>query len=69
VKSLEESIIPNDNIKFCGTFPNKDIFTIFETIDVLIVPSVWFENTPLVIYSAQASNCPVIGSDLPGYLQ
>ncbi|MDU7198518.1 glycosyltransferase [Phytobacter diazotrophicus] len=66
VKSLEESIIPNDNIKFCGTFPNKDIFTIFESIDVLIVPSVWFENTPLVIYSAQASNCPVIGSDLPG---
>ncbi|HAT2607745.1 TPA: glycosyltransferase family 4 protein [Kluyvera intermedia] len=66
VKSLEESIMPNDNIKFRGTFPNKDIFAIFETIDVLIVPSVWFENTPLVIYSAQASNCPVIGSDLPG---
>ena len=66
VKSLEDSAMANSNIKFCGTFPNNNIFAIFETIDVLIVPSVWFENTPLVVYSAQASNCPVIGSDLPG---
>ena len=35
-------------------------------IDALVVPSVWYENTPLVIYSAQAEKCPVIGSDLPG---
>ena len=33
---------------------------------VLVVPSLWYENTPLVLYSAQAAHCPVIASNLPG---
>lgn len=53
-------------IRFCGTFPNEEIGTIFSGIDVLVVPSIWFENTPLVIDSAQAAACPVIASDLGG---
>lgn len=53
-------------IRFCGTFPNDEIATIFSGIDVLVVPSIWFENTPLVIYSAQAAACPVVASDLGG---
>lgn len=56
----------NESIFFCGTFPNASINTIMHELDVLVVPSVWYENTPLVIYSAQAAQCPVIGSDLPG---
>lgn len=53
-------------IHFCGTFPNDTIGEIFAGLDVLVVPSIWHENTPLVIYSAQASGCPVIASDLEG---
>lgn len=53
-------------IEFCGTFPNNEIGKVFEDIDVLVVPSIWYENTPLVIYSAQAACCPVIASDLDG---
>lgn len=53
-------------IRFCGTFPNDQINAVMAEIDALVVPSVWYENTPLVIYSAQAEKCPVIGSDLPG---
>jgi len=53
-------------ISFCGTFPNERIGEIFEKIDVLVVPSIWFENTPLVIYSALAAGCPVIATDLGG---
>ncbi|MCP1104971.1 glycosyltransferase [Serratia nevei] len=56
----------NDAIRFCGTFPNEAIDSVMDGIDALIVPSIWYENTPLVIYSAQAAKCPVIGSDLPG---
>ena len=33
---------------------------------MLVIPSLWYENTPLVIYSAQAAACPVIASNLPG---
>jgi glycosyltransferase involved in cell wall biosynthesis len=53
-------------ISFCGTFPNERIGEIFEKIDVLVVPSIWFENTPLVIYSALAAGRPVIATDLGG---
>jgi len=53
-------------IAFCGTFPNNQIREIFAGLDVLAVPSIWYENTPLVIYSAQAAGCPVIASNLGG---
>lgn len=57
----------NDSrIRFCGTFPNSDIGNVFSGLDVLVVPSIWYENTPLVIHSAQAHGCPVIASDLGG---
>jgi glycosyltransferase involved in cell wall biosynthesis len=39
---------------------------VFAAIDVLVVPSLWYENTPLVLYSAQAAGCPVVASNMPG---
>jgi len=32
----------------------------------LVVPSLWYENTPLVLYSAQAAGCPVLATNLGG---
>lgn len=66
VKELHNLAAGKENIYFKGVFPNNKIISILDNFDVLVVPSVWFENTPLVIYSAQAANCPVIGSNLPG---
>ncbi|MFH7928361.1 glycosyltransferase [Enterobacter roggenkampii] len=66
VKELHSLAAGKGNIYFKGVFPNNKIFSVLDEFDVLVVPSVWFENTPLVIYSAQAANCPVIGSNLPG---
>ena len=56
----------NQAIEFCGTFPNAEIATILSGLDVLVVPSLWYENTPLVVYSALAAHCPVLASDFPG---
>jgi len=53
-------------VQFCGTFANEKIGDILAQMDVLIVPSLWFENAPLVISSAQAVGVPVIGSDMAG---
>lgn len=60
--------IVNDDrrIIFLGTFPNKQIGHVLSSIDVLVVPSIWYENTPLVIYYAQAVGCPVIASNMEG---
>ena len=53
-------------ITFAGTFPNDQIGNIFAGLDVLVVPSIWYENTPLVIYSAMAAGCPVVATNLGG---
>ncbi|MFA7606873.1 MAG: glycosyltransferase family 4 protein [Rhodocyclaceae bacterium] len=66
VKWLQTMAAEDERIRFLGTFPNDRIGDIFADLDVLVVPSIWYENTPLVIYSAQANLCPVIASDFPG---
>ncbi len=63
LKALAENI---DSIEFCGTFPNTKIATVLSELDTLVVPSLWYENTPLVVYSAFAAHCPVVASDFPG---
>jgi glycosyltransferase involved in cell wall biosynthesis len=55
-----------DAIEFCGTFPNGDISRVLEGLHVLVVPSLWFENSPLVVQSALAAKRPVIASNFPG---
>ena len=66
VAELKQAAQGHDAIEFCGTFPNDKIAEVLAGIDVLVVPSVWYENTPLVVYSALAAKCPVIASDFAG---
>ena len=65
-KGLVDRAAADTRIRFCGTFPNNRIGEVLSTFDVLVVPSLWYENTPLVIYSSQAAGCPVLASDLGG---
>jgi glycosyltransferase involved in cell wall biosynthesis len=51
-------------IRFAGTFPNEQIGQIFSEIDLLVIPSLWYENTPLVLFSAFATQTPVAVSNI-----
>jgi len=53
-------------IQFLGTFDNQQINQIYQEIDVLVVPSIWYENSPNVILEAFAHQTPVIASNLGG---
>lgn len=61
-----KKITKNKNIKFMGDFDYKRIAEIFGQIDVLVVPSIWYENSPLVIQEAFATKTPVIASNVGG---
>jgi glycosyltransferase involved in cell wall biosynthesis len=50
----------NKNTRFMGKFNNKRIAEVFSKIDVLVVPSIWYENSPLTIHEAFLSGTPVI---------
>ncbi len=54
------------NVCFLGIFPNDQLGVVMEEIDVLVVPSRWYENTPLVMQSALATLTPLIATDLGG---
>jgi glycosyltransferase involved in cell wall biosynthesis len=49
-----------------GEAPAKDIPSILRGFDVLAVPSIWWENSPLVIHEAFAAGVPVVCSDIGG---
>lgn len=60
-----ENELPS-NVELCGPFGATEIETVFDSFDVLIAPSLWWENGMLVIREAFARNKPVIASDLAG---
>ncbi|MGH3144305.1 MAG: glycosyltransferase family 4 protein [Rubrobacter sp.] len=56
----------DERIEFAGTFPPQEIGRVLSGIDVLVVPSRWYENTPLVVYAAFAAGVPAVATDLGG---
>lgn len=63
---LRELAGTDPRITFAGAFPNGRIGEVLAGIDVLCVPSIWLENIPLVLLSAQAAKVPAIVTHLGG---
>ena len=53
-------------IQFMGAFPRERTADVYAQIDVLVVPSLWIENSPLVIHEAFMAGVPVIGARIGG---
>lgn len=65
VKSLPEKI--QDRIKWLPEYTNSSIVQdVFDHVDALVVPSIWYENSPLVIHEAQQVGLPVITGNVGG---
>jgi glycosyltransferase involved in cell wall biosynthesis/organic radical activating enzyme len=54
------------NIEFKGRYHNDDLQQVLDSFDVLVCPSIWLENAPLVIQEAQCAELPVLVSDRGG---
>ena len=57
---------PDRRIEFCGEYAAKQLGKILQSIDVVVIPSLWYENQPLVASEALASNVPIVVSDVGG---
>ncbi|MGJ7485913.1 glycosyltransferase family 4 protein [Variovorax sp. LT2P21] len=53
-------------VSFMGTFPSQQMATILQGMDLLVIPSRWYENSPLVLLNALATHTPVLVSDVAG---
>jgi glycosyltransferase involved in cell wall biosynthesis len=55
-----------DNVSVLGSYPPERAGELMAAVDWVVVPSIWWENSPLVIQEAFASRRPVICSDIGG---
>ncbi len=56
-----------NKIEFAGEYINHNLANdVFSKVDCIVVPSIWAENSPLVIHEAQSCKIPVITADFGG---
>lgn len=56
-----------NNIQWMGEYRNENIVKdVFNKLDCIIVPSIWMENSPLVIHEALQMRVPIITADAGG---
>ncbi len=57
-----KEIANTHNTFFEGSVPNEEVGRVLAETDVVVVPSLWYENSPVVIQEAFAAGVPVIAS-------
>jgi glycosyltransferase involved in cell wall biosynthesis/MoaA/NifB/PqqE/SkfB family radical SAM enzyme len=64
------SSLPHDvssRIEWLPEYRNQDIvYDVFNHVDAIVVPSIWAENSPLVIHEALQARVPVVTADVGG---
>jgi glycosyltransferase involved in cell wall biosynthesis len=53
-------------VAFMGAFAHDRVGEVYAQLDVLVVPSLWLENSPIVIHEAFMAGIPVIGARIGG---
>ncbi|WP_180982526.1 glycosyltransferase [Methylocella silvestris] len=53
-------------VAFPGILPRAELAHALGDLDYLIIPSTWYENSPLILLQALATHTPVIISDVAG---
>lgn len=69
LKALVAALPPGiaERVEWLAEYRNQEIVQdVFNRVDAIVVPSVWVENSPLVIHEAQQARVPVITADVGG---
>lgn len=66
VMKLQALVKGNPKITFAGLLDRQELPKVLENLDALVVPSLWYENSPNVIQEAFAMKTPVIASNMGG---
>jgi len=53
-------------VRFAGGYAQEEAASVFGQLDVLVVPSIWPENSPLVIHEAFMHGVAVVGAAIGG---
>jgi glycosyltransferase involved in cell wall biosynthesis len=53
-------------VKLLGRVPFQEMRLLYNSADLTVVPSVCYDNSPMVIYESLLSGTPVLGADIGG---
>jgi len=63
---LRQMVHQDSRLSLLGVYEQTEVTRVLQGLDVVVVPSVWYENSPNTILEAFAHRTPVIVSDLGG---
>ena len=63
---LERLSAAGRNVRFRGPYDRQRVDLLMSEVDVVVVPSIWWENSPLVIQEALRNNRWILCSDIGG---
>lgn len=66
IKNLSEPLKEEGTVQFNGPYMREDLPRRLARVDWVVVPSIWWENSPMVIQEAFALGRPVICSNIGG---
>ncbi len=61
-----EQLARSANVTFKGRFANERLAEVYAQFDVLVVPSLWYENSPVSIHEAFLTRTPVVTTAMGG---
>ena len=56
----------DSRLSLAGVYDRTEVSRILQGLDIVVVPSVWYENSPNAILEAFSHRTPVVASDLGG---
>lgn len=66
IRELAEPLIAKGVVQWMGPYPPQDLRRRMAGVDWVVVPSVWWENSPMVIQEAFTCGRPLLVSDIGG---
>ena len=66
MEPLKERYAGESWVKFTGRIPPEEVAGFMARSDLLMIPSLWFENSPLVAYQANQLGLPILASRIGG---
>ncbi len=66
INELKELAGKDDRITFYGFLGGEELTSLQEKANITVMPSIWYENSPMAIYESFKYGTPVIGSEIGG---
>lgn len=64
--TVQQAAQADARITYGGVYPHDQVGVLLNQVDVVLVPSLWPENLPLILQEAQAAGVPALVADVDG---